>query len=154
MFKELTTYYVDPIQPGKLVKTGIDAMLEELDSYTTYITEEDIEDYRFQTTGKYGGIGSTVRIKDDYLAISEPYENSPITEKAGMKAGDLILEIDGRSTKGREMEDLSKFLKGSPGTQIKLKVRDAFTGAESVKTITREEINVSSVPYAGMVGRQ
>jgi carboxyl-terminal processing protease len=151
LFKELTTYYVDPIQPGKLVKTGIDAMLEELDPYTTYITEEDIEDYRFQTTGKYGGIGSTVRIKDDYLAISEPYENSPIT-KAGMKAGDLILEIDGRSTKGREMEDLSKFLKGSPGTQIKLKVRDAFTGAESVKTITREEINVSSVPYAGMVG--
>lgn len=83
-------------------------MLEELDPYTNYITEEDIEDYRFQTTGKYGGIGSTVRIKDDYLAISEPYENSPIT-KAGMKAGDLILEIDGRSTKGKEIEDLSKF---------------------------------------------
>ncbi len=153
LFKELSTYYVDPIQPGKLVKTGIDAMLEELDPYTNYITEEDIEDYRFQTTGKYGGIGSTVRIKDDYLAISEPYENSPIT-KAGMKAGDLILEIDGRSTKGKEIEDLSKFLKGAPGTQIKLKVKDAFTGAESVKTITREEINVSSVPYAGMVGDQ
>lgn len=151
LFKELTTYYVDPIQPGKLVKTGIDAMLEDLDPYTTYITEEDIEDYRFQTTGKYGGIGSTVRIKDDYLAISEPYENSPIT-KAGMKAGDIILEIDGRSTKGKEIEDLSKFLKGSPGTQIKLKVKDAFDGSESVKTITREEINVSSVPYAGMVG--
>lgn len=151
LFKELTTYYVDPIQPGKLVKKGIDAMLEDLDPYTNYITEEDIEDYRFQTTGKYGGIGSTVRIKDDYLAISEPYENSPIT-KAGMKAGDIILEIDGRSTKGKEIEDLSKFLKGAPGTQLKLKVKDAFDGTESVKTITREEINVSSVPYAGMVG--
>ncbi len=151
LFKELTTYYVDPIQPGKLVKTGIDAMLEDLDPYTNYITEEDIEDYRFQTTGKYGGIGSTVRIKDDYLAISEPYENSPVL-KAGMKAGDIILEIDGRSTKGKEIDDLSKFLKGAPGTTLKCKVKDAFTGAESMKTITREEINVSSVPYAGMVG--
>jgi carboxyl-terminal processing protease len=151
LFKELSTYYVDPIQPGKLVKKGIDAMLEDLDPYTNYITEEDIEDYRFQTTGKYGGIGSTVRIIDNYLAINEPYENSPII-KAGMKAGDIILEIDGRSTKGKEIEDLSKFLKGAPGTQLKLKVRDAFDGSESVKTITREEINVSSVPYAGMVG--
>lgn len=151
LFKELNTYYVDPIQPGKIVKKGIDAMLEDLDPYTNYITEEDIEDYRFQTTGKYGGIGSTVRKKDDYIAISEPYENSPII-KAGIRAGDIILEIDGRSTKGKEVEDLSKFLKGSPGTQVKLKIRDAFDGTETVKTVTREEINVSSVPYAGMVG--
>ena len=151
LFKELNTYYVDPIQPGKLVKKGIDAMLDDLDPYTNYITEEDIEDYRFQTTGKYGGIGSTVRIKDNYLAINEPYENSPII-KAGIKAGDMILEIDGMSTKGKEIEDLSKFLKGTPGTQIKLKIRDVFTGLESIKTVTREEINVSSVPYAGMVG--
>ncbi|MBL7766782.1 MAG: S41 family peptidase [Chitinophagaceae bacterium] len=151
LFKELNTYYVDPIQPGKIVKTGIDAMLNELDPYTNYITEEDIEDYRFQTTGKYGGIGSTVRKKDDYIAIGEPYENSPVI-KAGLKAGDLIIEIDGHSTKGKEIEDVSKFLKGSPGTQLKVKIREAITGAESVKTITREEINVSSVPYSGMVG--
>ena len=77
LFKELNSYYVDPIQPGKMMKTGIDAMLNELDPYTNYITEEDIEDYRFQTTGKYGGIGSTVRKKDGFIAISEPYENSP-----------------------------------------------------------------------------
>ncbi|MBP6623536.1 MAG: S41 family peptidase [Chitinophagaceae bacterium] len=153
LFKELNTYYVDPIQPGKMVKTGIDAMLQELDPYTNYITEEDIEDYRFQTTGKYGGIGSTVRKKDGYIAISEPYENSPII-KAGIKSGDILLEIDGKSTKGKEVEDVSKFLKGSPGTQVKLKIKDAFTGAESVKTVTREEINVSSVPYAGMLGDQ
>lgn len=153
LFKELNTYYVDPIQPGKIVKTGIDAMLEELDPYTNYITEEDIEDYKFMTTGKYGGIGSTVRKKDDHIAISEPYENSPVV-KAGIKAGDLILEIDGHSTKGKEVDDVSKFLKGSPGTQVKLKIRDGVNGTESVKTVTREEINVSSVPYAGMVGAQ
>lgn len=151
LFKELNTYYVDPIQPGKIVKTGIDAMLADLDPYTNYITEEDIEDYKFMTTGKYGGIGSTVRKKDEYIAISEPYENSPVV-KAGIKAGDLILDIDGHTTKNKEVDDISKFLKGSPGTQVKLRIRDGITGAESVKTITREEINVSSVPYAGMVG--
>jgi carboxyl-terminal processing protease len=151
LFKELNTYYVDPIQPGKIVKKGIDAMLEDLDPYTNYITEEDIEDYRFMTTGKYGGIGSTVRKKDDYIAISEPYENSPIV-KAGLKAGDIILDIDGHTTKGKEIDDISKFLKGSPGTQVKLRIKDGITGVETVKTITREEINVSSVPYAGMLG--
>jgi carboxyl-terminal processing protease len=151
LFKELNTYYVDPIQPGKIVKTGIDAMLEELDPYTNYITEEDIEDYKFMTTGKYGGIGSTVRTKDGYIAISEPYENSPVV-KAGIKAGDIILDIDGHTTKDKEVDDVSKFLKGSPGTQVKLRIRDGITGVESVKTVTREEISVSSVPYAGMVG--
>jgi len=151
LFKELNSYYVDPVQPGKVVKKGIDAMLDDLDPYTNYITEEDIEDYRFQTTGKYGGIGSTIRKKDDYLCIGEPYENSPVI-KAGLKAGDIILEIEGRSTKGKDIDDVSKFLKGSPGTQLKLKIKDAFTNEESVKTLKREEINVSSVPYAGMVG--
>lgn len=151
LFKELNTYYVDPVQPGKVVKKGIDAMLDDLDPYTNYITEEDIEEYRFQTTGRYGGIGSTIRKKDDYLCIGEPYENSPVV-KAGLKSGDILLEIEGRSTKGKEVDDVSKLLKGSPGTSLKVKVKDAFTGAESTKTITREEINVSSVSYAGMVG--
>lgn len=153
LFKELNTFYVDPIQPGKIVKSGIDAMLDGLDPYTNLITEDEVEDYRFQTTGKYGGIGSTVKIIDDYLAISEPYENSPVA-KAGMKAGDIILEIDGKSTKGRAIDDLSKFLKGAPNTQVKFKVKDALTGQESTKTITREEIVVSSVPYAGFVGQK
>ncbi|HMN32656.1 MAG: S41 family peptidase [Chitinophagaceae bacterium] len=152
LFKELNTYYVDPIQPGKIVKTGINSMLDELDPYTTFITEDEVQDYRFQTTGKYGGIGSTIRIIDNYLAISEPYENSPVS-KAGLKAGDIILEVDGKSTKGKSIDDLSKFLKGSPGTQVKFKIKDAFSGQESIKTVTREEINVSSVPYAGLVGK-
>jgi len=151
LFKELNTYYVDPIQPGKLMKKGMDAMLNDLDPYTNYITEEDVEDSRFQTTGKYGGIGSTVRKKDDYIAISEPYENSPII-KAGIKAGDVIMEIDGHTTKNKEIEDISKFLKGSAGTQVKLKIRDGVTNEVSTKTVTREEITVTSVPYAGMLG--
>jgi carboxyl-terminal processing protease len=153
LFKELNTYYVDPIQPGKMMKTGIDAMLKDLDPYTNYITEEDIEDYRFQTTGKYGGIGSTMRMNEGLIIINEPYENSPVV-KAGIKAGDIVLEIDGKSTKGKTVDDVSKFLKGSAGTTVKLKIRDGFTQAESVKSIIREEINISSVPYAGMVGEK
>jgi len=152
LFKELNTYYVDPVQPGKMMKKGIDEMLNELDPYTNYITEEDIEDYRFQTTGKYGGIGSSLRKKDDLLIINEPFENSP-TIKAGIKAGDILLEIDGKSTKGKEIDDVSKFLKGSPNTTLKVKIKDPITGLESTKVITREEINLSSVPYAGMIGK-
>jgi len=151
LFKELNTYYVDPVQPGKMVKKGIDAMLADLDPYTNYITEEDIEDYRFQTTGKYGGIGSSVREKDGYIVIGEPVENSPVI-KAGLKSGDIITEIDGHSTKNKSIDDISKFLKGSPGTSLKVKVKDAVTNAESTKTIIREEINISSIPYTGMVG--
>lgn len=151
LFKELNTYYVDPIQPGRMMKKGIDAMLNDLDPYTNYITEEDIEDYRFQSTGKYGGIGCSVVEKDGYIVLSEPFENSPVI-KAGLKAGDVITEIDGRSVKGKTVDDISKFLKGSPGTSIKVRIKDAFTGAESTKTITREEINISSIPYCGMVG--
>jgi carboxyl-terminal processing protease len=151
LFKELNAYYVDPIQPGNMVKTGIDAMLDNLDPYTNYITEEDIEDYRFMTTGKYGGIGSGIFKKGDYIMIGEPYENSPVV-KAGLKAGDVILAIDGRSTKGKSIEELSKFLKGSPGTNLQLQIQDGATSAVSEKTIVRQEIQVSSVPYAGLVG--
>jgi carboxyl-terminal processing protease len=151
LFKELNTYYVDPIQPGKMMKKGIDAMLNDLDPYTNYITEEDIEDYRFQATGKYGGIGCSFKEKEGFIMITEPLENSPVV-KAGLKAGDMITELNGRSIKGRTVEELSTLLKGAPGTTLKVKVRDAVSREESVKTITREEINLGSLPYVGMVG--
>ena len=82
VMKELNTYYVDPIEPGSLVKTGIDAMLEDLDPYTNYITESDIEEYEFMTTGKYGGIGANMHRKGDDIYIGDVYENSP-AQKAG-----------------------------------------------------------------------
>lgn len=151
LFKELNTYYVDPIQPGKMVKTGVDAMLVDLDPYTNFITEADIEDYEFQTTGKYGGIGAAVRISDGDIIIAEPYENSPI-DKAGIKAGDIVVSIDGHALKGKAEEDVSLLMKGAPGTTLQMVVRHPFTGKESSKTITREEIKVSSVPHAALVG--
>ena len=151
LFKELNTYYVDPIEPGKLVKTGVDAMLEELDPYTNYITESDYEEYEFMTTGKYGGIGSNMRRKGDEIYIGDVYENSP-SQKAGLHPGDQVETIDNQTVKGKSIEDLSMLLKGSPGTQITMKIRDAYTHLVSQKIITRGEIEISSVPYMCLTG--
>jgi len=153
LFKELNTYYVDPIEPGKLVKTGVDAMLDDLDPYTNYITESDIEEYEFMTTGKYGGIGASMRRKGDDIYIGDVYENSP-AQKAGLHPGDLIEAIDKQNVKGKTIDELSILLKGSPGTQINMKVKDAFKHTESDKLITRGEIEISSVPYFSLIGPQ
>ncbi len=99
LYKELNIYYVDDTQPGKLMKTGIDAMLNSLDPYTQYIPESDMEDYRFMTTGQYGGIGALIKRKDDKVFVSDPYEGYPAM-KAGIWAGDEIVEVDGRKIAG------------------------------------------------------
>jgi len=153
LFRELNTYYVDPIEPGKLVKVGVDAMLDDLDPYTNYITESDIEEYEFMTTGKYGGIGASMRKKGDDIYIGDVYEGSP-AQKAGLHPGDLMEAIDNETVTGKSIEDLSLLLKGSPGTQINMKIKDAFTHAESNKMITRGEIEISSVPYYNLIGEQ
>lgn len=151
LFKELNTYYVDPIEPGKLVKSGIDGMLDDLDPYTNYITESDIEEYEFQTTGRYGGIGATMRRKDDQTYIGDVYENSP-SQKAGLHPGDLIIAIDNQPVKGKNIEEISVLLKGAPGTQLSIKVKDAYNGLETQKMVTRGEVELSSVPYTGLIG--
>jgi len=151
LFRELNTYYVDPIEPGRLVKTGLDAMLADLDPYTNYITESDIEDYEFQTTGRYGGIGASLRTASDDILVGEVYENSP-AQKGGLHPGDIILSIDNQVVKGKTIDAVSTLLKGSPGTQVSLRVKDVMTGAEETRVVTRGEIELSSVPYAGLVG--
>lgn len=151
IFKELNTYYVDPIEPGKLTKSGIDAMLSELDPYTNYITESDIEDYEFMTTGKYGGIGAALQKKEKDTYIGEIYENSP-AQQAGLHTGDKLLSVDGKSVYDKSIDDISLLLRGSAGTKLVVRVKDAFTDTESDKVVTRGEIEVSSIPYAGMIG--
>jgi carboxyl-terminal processing protease len=134
-----------------MVKTSIDGMLEELDPYTNYITESDMEEYQFQTTGKYGGIGANMRNKDGDIYIGDVYENSP-AQKAGLHPGDYVISIDNQLVKGKSTDDLSLLLKGSPGSKVAIKVKDVFNGAVSEKIVTRGEIEVSSVPFAGLVG--
>lgn len=150
LFREVNIYYVDEIQPGEMIKTGIDAMLENLDPYTNFIPEEDIEDARFMTTGQYGGIGALIRMKDEYIVVAEPYENSP-ARKAGLEAGDVIIEVEGKSTKGKTTADIVKFLKGTPNTPVKLTITREGEEKPMEKTIVREEIKVNNVPYYGMV---
>lgn len=151
LFKEINTYYVDDVEPGTLMKTGIDAMLNSLDPYTTYIPESDIEDFRFQTTGQYGGIGALIRKKNDTIYISEPYKGFA-ADKAGLVAGDAILEVDGKSVIGRNTSDVSKVLKGEAGSTVVLKIRKAGSNEIVTVSLKREEIQVDCVPYYGMVG--
>ena len=148
LYKELDMYYVDEINSGDLIKTAIDEMLESLDPYTTYIPESDIEDYRFMTTGQYGGIGSMISKRDEYVFISEPYEGFP-AQKAGLMAGDKILEVNGKSAKSKSTEELSSVLKGQPNTEVTILLeRD---GKTFTKTFNREQVTVKSVPYYGFL---
>jgi carboxyl-terminal processing protease len=148
IYQNLDMYFVDDPQPGKLSKVGIDAMLKELDPYTVYYHENDMEDYRLMTTGQYGGIGSTIRKIKGNTYIIEPYENSP-SAKAGLKAGDQILSIDGKNMKDKNSEEVSTSLKGPKGTTIQLEIqRD---GKTLMIPITRDEIKLPDVPYSGIV---
>ena len=106
--KELNTNYVDELSPGDMMKTGIDAMLGSLDPYTTYISEAEIEDVKFYTTGQYGGIGALIHKQDDQIIISKPYEGKPAQE-FGLKAGDRILEIDGNPVSDKSTSYVSTF---------------------------------------------
>ena len=150
LFREVNMFYVDDTDPGKMMKKGIDAMLETLDPYTNYIPESDIEDYRFMTTGQYGGIGALIKQKGDYVVISDPYEGYP-AQKADLRAGDEILEIDGKSAKGKRTDDVSKALKGQPKSTVKVLVRRSGEKSPLEKILTREEIKIKNVSYSGMV---
>jgi carboxyl-terminal processing protease len=149
LYREVNAYYVDDIDAGKLMRKAIDEMLNSLDPYTNYISESEIEDFRFQMTGQYGGIGSQIGQKGEYIMITDPYEGYP-AQKEDLRAGDILLEVEGNSVKGKNSSDISKLLKGQPGTKVKLKIKREGEG-EMVKQLTREEIHVKNVPYVGMV---
>lgn len=149
LFRELNIYYVDETNPGDLMKKGIDDMLSSLDPYTNYIPESEIEDYRYMTTGQYGGIGALIRQDGDFIYISEPYEGFP-AQKADLRAGDKILKINDTEIKGKKTEDVSKFLKGQPNSTIRLIIEREGESKPIEKEINREEIKIKSVSYSGM----
>jgi carboxyl-terminal processing protease len=148
MFRELNTFYVDDIDPDKVVKAGIDNMLKTLDPYTVYFPETEADEFAILTTGKYGGIGSLVRSSGDFVVISEVYKGFP-ADKAGIKPGDLLKKVDGVSLKGFPTDKVSEKLKGNPGTEIKLTIDR--NGKETEFPITREKIVMAPVPYFGMI---
>jgi len=150
MIKELNQDYVDEINPGELTQTGINAMLESLDPYTNFIPESQVEDYKFITTGQYGGIGALIHQQGEFVVISEPYEGSP-AQKTGLKAGDKILAINGKQAKGKTYDDVSSYLKGQAGTTVTLQIQRDGESNPIDKVITREIIKIDNIPYYGMV---
>jgi len=149
VYKEVNTTYVDEVQPGELIRAAIDGMLKSLDPYTNFYSEAQAEDYRYQTTGTYAGIGSTIRTIGDYVYIDSPVDDFPAF-KAGLLPGDKILAVDGVDMKGKTASDVTDYLKGKAGTTFSIKIARLGEG-DLTKSITRETIKIKNVPYYGII---
>lgn len=150
ILRELNMFYVDTIQPEKLIKSSIDEMLTTLDPYTNYIPENDMNDFKFATTGEYGGIGALIAQRDDYVMISDPYEGNP-AQQAGLKAGDQLIQANNKDLKGKKVSDVSDILKGTPGTALHLKVKRYGETKPLDIELKRQKIIISPVPVYQML---
>jgi carboxyl-terminal processing protease len=150
LFKEVNAYYVDEVEPQKLVRKSIDGMLESLDPYTDYIPEDEVESFRITTTGQYGGIGALINIINKKTVITHPYRNFPAF-RAGLKVGDEILAVDGKAVAGKTTSEISALLKGQPKTEVEIKIKRYGQKEEQTFKIRREKINVTNLTYYGMI---
>lgn len=153
LFRELNLFYVDDVDPTKLVKTSVDKMLESLDPYTNFIPEDDVEDFRFMTTGEYAGIGALISKQNGKILIAEPYEGFP-AQKSGLKAGDVLLEVAGKSTEKLSTEDVSALLKGPANKAVVVKILRYGQKKPIDIEIMREKIQIDPVPYYGMLDKE
>lgn len=150
IYRELDMFYVDTLEAEKLIRVGIDAMLNELDPYTEYYSEEEMDKLKMMTTGKYGGIGSIIRMrKDSTVIIMEPYAGMPAAE-AGLKVGDVMLRIDDTDLKGKAVSEVSNMLRGEPGTTFLLRIQRQGEKKPRDFKITRQNIKIPAMPYYGM----
>ena len=149
MMRELSLNYVDTLDYEKLLQGATNGMVRDLDPYTAYIPEQEMSEFELLTTGKYGGVGSLIRLKGDYVIFAQPYEGSP-SDRAGIKIGDRILEINGESAKGFTTEQVSSRLKGDAGTPVKVKI-ERLDGSHHEVEMTRERISIPAIPYVGWV---
>jgi len=150
VFRELDIFYVDTLNYDKMVKTSIDNMLEKLDPYTVYLPEEETEDLTFMTTGEYAGIGAMIMKSGKEVIVSEPYEGMP-AQRNGIRAGDVILEVDDIKIENKSVNEVSSLLKGTPNTIIKLKLKRPGEKKVIEKTFQREKIQVNPVKYSAIV---
>lgn len=148
LYETLYANYVDDVDPGASIKTAIDAMLAALDPYTVFYPESDMEDVRLQLLGQYGGIGALIHQDGKEIYISEPYKDLP-ADKAGLRAGDRILAVNGVSTEGKSNSDVSAAMRGQAGTEVTLRLQRDDKVFE--RTIVRAEIKLPNVPYSGML---
>lgn len=150
VYKELNYYYVDDIEPGKLMKIGIDAMLNSLDPYTNYFSEAQVENYRFNTEGKYHGIGAGIKFIDGLPTISEMFEESP-AYKSGLFIGDQIVGISGKTVKGKSQDEVNAMMEAPGEEKLDLLIKRPGENKETAISVTRGEVDVPNVPYSGMV---
>ena len=151
IIKELSRSYVDSLPVDKMMREGVNAMLEQLDPYTVYIPEEENEDLQMMLSKTYGGIGAIIhKKKDGNVIINEPYYGSP-AQKYGLQCGDEILEIDGVPTIGLETKESSDRMKGKPGTTVVFKVKKVRSGEIIDIPVVRERIHFPDIEYAGML---
>lgn len=150
LFKEVNAYYVDDVNPKKLVETGINEMLDQLDPYTDYIPEEDLEAFSIQTTGQYAGVGALIGVVNKKTVITNPYIGFP-AERGGIRVGDEIMSVDGKNVQGKSTSEVSAFLKGKPNTEVEIEVK-RWGQKESLKfKLVREKIKISNITYYGLI---
>ena len=150
MMRELAVNYVDPVSADDLMANAADGMVSRLDPYTEYLSEESMKNFEQAATGKYGGIGAIIRKRGDYVVVAEPYKDSP-ADRAGLRAGDKIVAIDGADAEGFSTEEVSSRLKGDPNTYVKVTVERLLDGERVTHNIKRERIAISGVTYSGWV---
>lgn len=152
IYKKLDMLYVDTLDADTVIGWAIRSMLRQVDPYTVYYSEDNMEELKTMTTGKYAGIGALVRYvkKENRVAISEPYEDTP-AQRAGVRAGDVILTIDGKDVKGLPVDKVSEMLRGEPGSSFELVVQRYGIKEPLTFQIRRENIQLPSIPYYNML---
>lgn len=151
MLRTINLFYVDDVAPEKIMNAAADGMTKILDPYTDYIPAEEMDDFATMTTGKYGGVGSLIRPAGDYVEFTSPYKGSP-ADRAGIRPGDKIVEIDGKSAKGLTTSQVSDRLRGDAGTSVRVTIEKFPSRERQTLKIERERIAIPGVPYYGMVG--
>jgi len=150
LLRELDLFYVDTLNYDKVVKTTIDDMLMKMDPYTVYVPEEETDDLTFMTTGQYAGIGAVIMKKGNEVCVSEPYEGMP-AQRNDIRAGDIILEVDGKKVDALSVSEVSALLKGTPNTTIKLKLKRLGVKKPIEKSFFREKIQVNPITYSAVL---
>ena len=151
VFRGVHEFYVEEPEPGTLMRVAIDAMLDELDPYTIYYPESRIEDIRFMNTGEYGGIGALVQPMDGRMTIVEVYEGYP-AHQAGMRPGDIVLDIDGRKVEvDMDTEAVSDLLQGESGSAVTVGIDRPYEGGRIEFEVNRAKVRIPAVPYSGML---
>ena len=148
LFKELNMHYIDEINPAELTNKAIKNTLKDLDPYTVFYDEQDIEDARIRKEGEYGGIGVSVYYSKKGIQINEIYKGYS-ADRAGLKAGDMIIAVDGESLVNMERDQLSLFLKGTPNSKFSIEI--LRQGTLIKKEISRDKIVINPVPFAEMI---